>query len=82
MMPGLFEIFVPEQIVTNRLSLFDLGAEVPKQTLKKWAVANDNSFWTIGFLVSIWERKFQNKQWNLTSAFRFGSESSKTNSEI
>ena len=63
MMPGpAFREFVPEQIVTNQLSLFDLGTEatkqiveyklplfdlgteIPKRTVKKWAVANDNSF--------------------------------------
>ena len=38
-----------------KLPLFDLGTKVPKRTVKKWAVANDNLFWTIGFLVSIWD---------------------------
>ena len=45
---------------------------------KNWAVANNNSFWTIGFIVSIWERNFKT---NLTPLFQFGSGSSKTNSE-
>ena len=36
--------FVPEQIVANQLSLFDLGAKVPKRIVK------------YNFCFSIWER--------------------------
>ena len=52
--------FVPEQIVANQLSLFDLGAKVPKRIVK------------YNFRFSIWKRKFQNKSWVWLMTIRFG----------
>ena len=61
--------FVPEQIVANKISLFNLGAKVPKQIVK------------YQFCFSIWEWKFQNEQWNIASALRFEKRKLQNNSE-